>query len=282
MTWIRSPLFDCVWFLSAPVLGLLMLVPLAVPMPTLYLTAGLLALNFAHALAPIALAWSHDGYRTMMLRQPGKFIGVPALVVAAGLAAALGTWWLFPHFRLGPMILERVQFANLTVPIVVWANLYALWNLYHGGAQNFGFLSLYLRRSFKGRDRLLALGGCLAVTIFVGHEAPRLFGVAVFLFTTGLVTVNHSMAAIGIAAHVYARHNGCSPLWFIFGVLAAGGLLFALFSVSFVVSMRAAIMALCLRGALGIWHFLQDRWVWQLSKPEVRSTIGADIFRRPA
>lgn len=278
MTWVRSPAYDCVWILSAPLLGLLMLVPLAIPLPTRAITAGLLSVNFAHAIAPIALAWTHRGFRGVMIERPAKFVGVPTLVMAVGIAAAVATWTLFPGFKLGPMALENVQLDNLDVPIVLWANLYAVWNLYHSGAQNFGFLCLYQRRGFKGRQKAVVLAACVAVTVFLGHEAARLFGVVGMLFLMGLVTVNHWFAAIGLAAHVHARHSGRSPLWFVAAVLAVGAGLVLAFYAALLSSVHAAMTALCLRGALGIWHFLQDRWIWKLSDPRVRATIGRDIF----
>jgi hypothetical protein len=278
MTWIRSPVYDCFWILNAPVLGLLMLLPLVVPLPTRAITAGLLCINFAHALAPIVLAWMHKGFRGVMLERPAKFVGGPALVIAAGVVAAVATWTLFPDFKLGPMALENVRLDNLDVPIVLWANLYAVWNLYHFGAQNFGLLCLYRRRGFKGRQKAIVLATCVAVTVFLGHEAARLFGVVgTMLFLMGLVTVNHWFAAIGLVAHVHARHSGRSPLWFVATVLVVGTGLVLAFYAALLSSVHAAMMALCLRGALGIWHFLQDRWIWKLSDPRVRATIGRDI-----
>ena len=154
MMWIRSPAWDGFWVLSAPALGALMLVPLAIPLPTAAITTALLCINFGHALSPIALAWSHRGFRRVMWARPKKFIGVPALVMSVGVAAAVGTWFLAPDFRPAGMVLENFQLKSISVPIVLWANLYAVWNLYHAGAQNFGFLCLYRRRGFKGRRKL--------------------------------------------------------------------------------------------------------------------------------
>jgi hypothetical protein len=279
MTWIRSPWWDGFWILSAPVLGLLMLVPLAVRLPTASITIGLLCVNFGHAISPIALAWTHKGFRGVMLGQPGKFIGGPAVVIVAGVAAAVATWLMFPAFQPGRMVLENFKLDNIGVPIVLWANLYAIWNLYHAGAQNFGFLCLYRRRGWKGKQKVAMLAVCIAVSVFVGHEMSRIFSYeTVFLFCFGLVTVNHWLAAIGLSAHVHARHNDCSPLWFSGGVILAGGLLVWGFHAGLRYSVHVAILTLCLRGALGIWHFLQDRWIWRLGDPQVRETIGRDIF----
>jgi hypothetical protein len=282
MIWIRSPWWDGFWFLSAPALGLFMLAPLAVALPTAAITMVLLCINFGHALAPIALAWTHKGFRGVMLCKPEKFIGVPVLVIAAGVGAAVGTWVLFPAFQPSHMALENIKLDQLGVPIVLWANLYAAWNLYHAGAQNFGFLCLYRRRGYANRTQKLAiLATCIAITVMVGHEASRLFGYqAVFLFCFGLITINHWLAAIGLSAHVHARHRRCSPLWFAAGVILAGSLLVWAFYAGLQYSIHVAILALCLRGALGIWHFLQDRWIWKLSDPLVRATIGADLLRR--
>lgn len=256
-----------------------MLVPLWVKLPTIAITWGLVCMNFAHAISPIALAWSHRGFRYVMLARPGKFIGVPAAVIISGIVAAVGTWLLFPTFRPADMVLEHLQLKNLTVPIIIWANLYAVWNLYHAGAQNFGFLCLYRRQGWKGRQKYLVLAVCIAISVFVGHEMSRVFEYkGVLLFCFGLVTVNHWFAAIGLSAHVHSRHTGRSPLWFAGGVILAGSLLVWIFYLGITTSLHVMVLTLCLRGALGIWHFLQDRWIWQLSDPQVRATIGRDVF----
>jgi hypothetical protein len=214
-----------------------------------------------------------------MLERPAKFIGVPALVIAAGAGAGLGTWFLFPQFRLGRMALENIQLDQLSVPLVLWANLYALWNLYHAGAQNFGLFCLYRRRGFRGWVKLGVLALFVLGVVLGGHELPRLIALQVaFLFCFGLFTVNHWTAAIGLAAHVHANHTRRSPLWFVGAVFLAGALLFWAFSAALTTSVHLAILALSLRGALGIWHFLQDRWIWKLSNPRVRATIGVDIL----
>ena len=278
--WIRSPAWDGFWILSAPALGLLMLVPLAVPLPTKAISAVLLCVNFGHALSPIALAWSHRGFRAVMLQRPSKYIGIPAAVLFTGTVAAVGTWLFFPAFQPHHVVLEKVKLAELSVPLVLWANIYAIWNLYHAGAQNFGILCLYRGRGFAPlRRKLVVLAVCVAITIAAGHELSRIFPSQVLiLFCLGLVTVNHWLAAIGLSAHVHAQHKDCSPVWFAAGTIGLGAVLVWGFYVAVSASLHAAIMALCLRGALGIWHFLQDRWVWKLSNPKVRETIGRDLF----
>lgn len=281
LQWIRGPVWDSVWILSAPLIAVLML---GLPHIRLPLVAILLTLNFAHALSPIALAWTHGPYRsTVMLSRPLKFIGGPALVMASATAAALATWWLAPDFVPRHMVLENFHFADVGVPIVLWANLYAAWNLYHAGAQNFGLLCLYRRKGFAKPGKYVVLGAVVAATIFLGHELARLIGgVEAYWFLLGLVTVNHWTAAIGLSAHVHATHYRRSPVWFVVFILIVGCLLAWGFFYACGISARIAVLALCLRGGLGIWHFLQDRWCWKMSDPDVRATIGQDIFGTPA
>lgn len=276
MTWIRSPGWDGVWILSAPLLGLLL-----VFFPALMSLA--LLLRFAHALSPIALAWSHRGYRLVMMRQPGKFIGMPALLFVLALCVAWGSVRLFPEFSPHRMVLEYLTLDRLKVPIVVWANLYAVWDLYHGGAQDFGIWCLYRRKSVWGRRKWAILLAFIASYVAVSHGILRWFpSSAVYLFLFGLVTINHSLAAIGLCAHVNGRHYGISPLYFAGGMLLFGVVGSAAFLWGMKGSLSVATFAVALYAWLGIWHFLQDRWIWQLSKPEVRATIGADLFLQAA
>jgi hypothetical protein len=271
MTWIRSPAYDIFWFLSGPVLFVLLVI---LPLP------AILTLNFGHALSPIALAWTHQGFRKMMLRNPAKFIGVPALVMFFGAVAAVTTWTVFPSFRPERMVLENLRFDQLGVPMVIFANIYAVWNLYHAGAQNFGFLCLYRRKSFAaGWERRAVLGVCVLVTAGIGHEVSRVLHVPeISLFLAGFFFVNHWLAAIGLSAHVHGQHTGWSPLWFVGAILAAALVLVLAFDTGLWYSTQLAILALCLRAAFGMWHFLQDRWIWKLSDPRIRVIIGGDIF----
>ena len=274
MNWIRSPAYDCFWILSAPALGLAMVFW---PWPA----APLLMINFAHAISPIGLAWSHSGFRAVMLAKPRKFIGVPLLLIAVGLAVAMATSWYFPQFVPRHLSLENVTLDKLAVPIVIWANVYAVWNLYHAGAQNFGIWCLYRRQGYKpGWRKYALLGGSVAAVVLIGHETPRwLPYTSVALFALGLTSGNHWLAAIGLCGHVYARHTGRSPWWFIAAALLLGLSL----STAFILGVRwgilwLAVLSFCLRGWLGMWHFLQDRWLWKLSDPQVRATIGRDLF----
>jgi hypothetical protein len=278
VTWVRGPWWDSFWFLSAPLLGLLMLVPLVAPLPTAEITAGIIVLRFAHAISSIILAWSHHGYRQVMLANRPKFIGVPALVMLLGLAIGIGTAVLFPTFKPVKMSLENLQLRNLDIPIVIWANIYAVWNLYHGGMQDFGFLCLYRRRGFKGWQKFLVAAACVAAIVFGVHLLPGLLAIkSVVLFLFGFVTVNHYLAAIGLSAHIHARHFRCSPMAFVGGSLFVAIWLTFAFFIAMDHSIPWFDVALSLSLALGIWHFLQDRWTFRFSDPQVRATIGRDL-----
>src|SRR5438045_1166151 len=86
--WIGGALWDCFWILSGVPIGLA-LVALS---PTFYLTlAVIVLLEHAHFLSPIALAWSHAGFRQIIRRQPAKYLGIPIAVVAATTAIGIAT-----------------------------------------------------------------------------------------------------------------------------------------------------------------------------------------------
>jgi hypothetical protein len=133
---------------------------------------------------------------------------------------------------------------------------------------------------------------------FSGRSLPR----AIFILTDGLgmilifhfglwgfaiIGLNHWLVAIGLASHVYANHKGKSPWPFALAVMAAGFVLFCLLFVDFrklpTVGLTTAglyftVTAVGFRLGLGFVHFLYDRWLYKLSDPQVRVTIGRDMF----
>jgi hypothetical protein len=44
---------------------------------------------------------------------------------------------------------------------------------------------------------------------------------------------------------------------------------------------RVVPVVICARMGLGFVHFLYDRWIWKLSDPQVRATIGS-FHRAPS
>jgi hypothetical protein len=199
-----------------------------------------------------------------------------------GIAAATLTLWLMPNYRYAGELLENVNLNNYWIPFVIWANLYAVWNLYHAGAQNFGFFCLYRRRGFSGLKKLMVLAACVTGTVVTVHFLPRVtpsnHAHLTFLLVFGAVTVNHWLGAIGLSSHVWANHTGRSPWIFVAVVLVLGCAIAYAVHYSFYISAGAFLGALGLRAAVGMWHFCQDRWMWKLSDPQVRATIGCDLF----
>jgi hypothetical protein len=275
VTWIRSREWDLCWILSAPVLGLVL-----VACPALM--GWVLWLRFAHSLSPIVLAWSHRDYRTqVMLEQRVKYIGVPIALFALALAVAWLSVSVYPRFIPYRMMLEDLTLGKLLVPIVVWANIYAFWDIYHGSSQDFGIWCLYRRKSVRGCRKLAILAGFVVFYVMLSHGILRIHpGPMTFLYVFGLVTINHQVAGAALCAQVSSRHLG-TPWRFIGAISLLGFAGWQAFRWGMATSVPAATVAMSLYAWLGIWHFLQDRWVWKLSNPQVRAAIGKDLFAPP-
>jgi hypothetical protein len=153
------------------------------------------------------------------------------------------------------------------------------------------------------QDIYLALGlvGVLVMTLFENRPSPRILFILtnaaglVLIFWSGIwgfaiYAINHWLVAIGLSSHVYANNRGRSAAVFVTGLIAAGMSVFwlvygsgvniqTLLDPQFVV--HTTIIAISLRYGFAFTHFLYDRWLWQLSNPEVRSTIGGDLFESP-
>lgn len=107
------------------------------------------------------------------------------------------------------------------------------------------------------------------------------------LWVTAINGLNHFLTAIGLSAHVYGRYKRSSPLWFVGVATLAAVASFALLFWNGTWSwnprdmMHMTVMVMTFRLGVGMVHFCYDRWLWQLSKPEVRATIGASLFAQP-
>jgi hypothetical protein len=138
--------------------------------------------------------------------------------------------------------------------------------------QNFGVMRLAGSRRSWWLDVALGAGGTVAIYLTL----PRLFhGPWVSFLIIGLWSVNHWVVDLGLSSRVAKRG------WvFIAGVLAAGlvGFLWMV-PTSSGMMIRMIPVIICARLGLGFVHFLYSRWVWQLSDPQVRATIGADFLR---
>jgi hypothetical protein len=148
----------------------------------------------------------------------------------------------------------------------------------------------------------LALTSVLAMMLCENRLSPRIpfiladAGGLALVFWAGLWgfaiwSVNHWLVAIGLSSHVYSVHRGRSAAVFAAGLIAAGMAVFwlvygsgvnphTLFDPGFVV--RATMIAISLRYGFAFTHFLYDGWLWQLSNPQVRATIGRNLFELPS
>jgi hypothetical protein len=122
---------------------------------------------------------------------------------------------------------------------------------------------------------VFALTHALSLTL-----APGLWG------AIAINGANHWLSAIGIAAHVDGRSRDRSPMIFAAIIMLVGFVVFWLlfwngqWNWNLRLMMRLSLGVVCLRLGIGFVHFLYDRWVWKLSDPQVRATIGQDLLWR--
>ena len=160
--WVRGPLWDGFWMLSALWLAPIVLLlvhgysdPESSPLDLLYF--GLTALFWiGHRLSSTYLAYCTEAYRPLLRQQPIRFIALPVLITAGCFALFLPADSALPWTREERLIgLAIIDYACVT---------------YHFAAQHFGALSLYRSRADRGSciqtrrlDRFFALtaGGLL-------------------------------------------------------------------------------------------------------------------------
>jgi hypothetical protein len=160
--WVRGPLWDGFWMLSAIWLAPIVLFlahgysnPESSPLDLLYF--GLTALFWiGHRLSSTYLAYCTEAYRPLLRLEPVRFVVLPLLVTAGCFAVFLPPDSALPWTRE-----ERL----IGLAIVDYA-----WVTYHFASQHFGALSLYRARADRGSciqtrrwDRFFALiaGGVL-------------------------------------------------------------------------------------------------------------------------
>jgi TonB family protein len=161
-SWMRGPLWDGFWILSALWLAPIVLLlahgysdPESSPLDLLYF--GLTALFWiGHRLSSTYLAYCTEAYRPLLRAQPIRFVVLPILVTAGCFAVFLPADSALPWTREERLIgLAIIDYACVT---------------YHFAAQHFGALSLYRSRADRGSciqtrrlDRFFALtaGGVL-------------------------------------------------------------------------------------------------------------------------
>jgi hypothetical protein len=160
--WVRGPLWDGFWMMSALWLAPIVLWlahgyadPESSPLDTLYF--GLTALFWiGHRLCSTYLAYCTEAYRPLLRAQPIRFVVIPLFVTAA----------CFAIFLPGDLALPWTREERLiALAIIDYA-----WVTWHFASQHFGALSLYRSRAGRSHcvrtrrlDRFFALcvGGVL-------------------------------------------------------------------------------------------------------------------------
>jgi TonB family protein len=160
--WVRGPLWDGFWILSALWLAPIVLLlahgysnPETSPLDLLYF--GLTALFWiGHRLSSTYLAYCTEAYRPLLRQQPIRFVLLPVLITVGCFALFLPADSVLPWTREERLIgLAIIDYACVT---------------YHFAAQHFGALSLYRSRADRNwciqtrrLDRFFALtaGGVL-------------------------------------------------------------------------------------------------------------------------
>jgi hypothetical protein len=229
-----------------------------------------IVLDHAHLVCPIWLGWSNRGFREHMLRRPEKFILLPALCLFS--AVMIGITSNTTH---------EPAFRGL-------ASVYLWWNAWHFGSQHFGVASLLGWRSGPrwARQAVIIVPTMLLVTIPISFgSVPVLIRGSVALIVIGeVISFAHWTTDVALTSRVMRQWGWA----FLLGVLAMGAIGFVWKTVGTdprLCGPRPACTVvwsiptlLGLRYGLGFWHFLMSRWVWKLSDPQVRATIGRALF----
>jgi hypothetical protein len=267
------------WLLSGLPVGVaLILLP---RQATLACFALFVLLETGHNLAPILLAWTHSGFRRQVIyRSPLKFIALPCALLAVALAIGSATALGWTSYVARPGSLYRLTDWTNLLPVAMW--IYWPWKIYHFGMQNFGVLQIY-KMSAPGcsrglRQRLIDKSACLGLTAFGMAVVPALNqSMWVAMLAMGVFSVNHWIVDIGLSSRTVGRR------WVFVGiVLLAGAIGFVwIVPTSTGMMIRVIPIVICLRLFLGFTHFFYSRWVWKLTDPLVRATIGQDLFDQP-
>jgi hypothetical protein len=257
------------WILGAalPAMALVLLPPQG---RLLCFTLAVL-LETGHSLSPIVLAWSHGDFRRkVLLSNLRKHVLLPIVFMSIALLIGLLTSAGLTGYQFGVahQMMRLTDLAN-PLPVLVW--IYIIWNGYHFGMQNFGVLRLVRPSGYRRIEML----GCLAGTVLGMYALPTYTqSWTLGLICIGVFSFNHWIVAIGLCGRA-SRHA-----WlFIAAVLAAGAIGFVwIIPTPQGNLVRVIPVIIAARIGLGLVHFLYDRWIWKMSDPAVRATIGRTLI----
>jgi hypothetical protein len=195
-SWVRGPLWDGFWILSALWLAPIILLlahgysdPESSPLDLFYF--GLTALFWiGHRLSSTYLAYCTEAYRPLLRAQPIRFVVLPLLVTAGCLA------WFLPADSALPWTREE---RLIGLAIIDYA-----WVTYHFASQHFGALSLYRARAERSScihtrrlDRFFALtvGGILVLVadVLAGAVAYQDQWIDRWLFPAWIVSAQNGI-----------------------------------------------------------------------------------------
>lgn len=238
------------------------------------LLAVFLTLDSGHLVASVAVAWAHRDFRQTMLSRKVKYVIIPIAILVAGTICGATVAKIF---QVNPVRLTVLvsDYHDYLRPLIALLPVFFIWNAYHYGKQNYGFVRLFC----PAVDGIAAMQWAMFGTLFGLIIFPDVFHAPqVSLFLFGLIIFNHQLAAIGLASHVWANHWGRNPLWFAGALIMFGsGMAWLILHAA----AQAAMVVIGLRVTAGFAHFLYDRWIWKFSDPQVRETIGKDLFAAP-
>jgi hypothetical protein len=192
----------------------------------------------AHVASPIVLAWSHPGLRQIALARPVETMLLPVVAVSAALLAPF---------------------------IVIWW-VYWIWNIYHFGAQHYGVARIFGLRVPKWL--------CVGATAALMVGMPFLHTTWWYWVSIFAIDFNHWLVDIGVSSRV-SRH--CWLFIAAVGVLGCVGFTWKTPHADHIATV-AVPWIIHARWGFGIAHFLYSRWIWKLSDPQVRATIGQDLL----
>ncbi len=213
----------------------------------IYFFGVLIVLDTAHTLSPMVMAWSRGDFREVMLRHWLRYILLPASILCTSLAAA---------------------------PVVdTLVTVYFVWNVWHFASQNYGLLRFW---QLHGElPFYFDWPFCMAVTIVGMMVWPaltsdpwtwRLINLAIF-------AIPHWVSEIFLTSWASTRWKVFAPL-----IIALGCVGF-LWAVPRSTGMPVVGVAwVCFRIGLGFVHFLYDGAIWRFRDPEIRATIGKELF----
>ena len=113
------------WLLSGAPVGLaIMLMP---PAARIWAFALFILLDTGHALSPIALAWTHGGFRRQVIyARPNKFITYPMLLFLGAIVIGVITQAGLTSYR--NSIISIPTLDDWSNPFLLMAWLYSVWN----------------------------------------------------------------------------------------------------------------------------------------------------------